>query len=78
MYDRNNNLIPFQESDLLYTKDRLGLRYLYDNGRLIMMSEPGNHLTNLTRILVDKLLDKYLADDEEFELYQSVWMANQS
>ena len=78
MYDRNNNLIPFQESDLLYTKDRLGLRYLYDNGRLIMMSEPGNHLTNLTRILVDKLLNKYLAHDGEFKLYQTVWMLNPS
>jgi hypothetical protein len=64
MYDKDHNLIQFQDSDILNKQDRLGLKYLYERKRLIMMSEPGDHLSNLTTILVSKLLNKYLAEDD--------------
>jgi hypothetical protein len=68
MYDKYHNLIKFQESDIFYKQDRLGLKYLYERGRLIMMSEPGNHLNNLTVILVDKLLKEYLEPDNTLRI----------
>ena len=64
MYDKDHNLIRFQDSDIFYKQDRLGLKHLYERGRLIMMSEPGNHLNNLTMILVNKLLKEYLERDD--------------
>lgn len=71
MYDKDHNLIRFQESDILYKQDRLGLKYLYERGRLIMMSEPGNHLNNLTQILVNELLAEYLKNDGSILMIQN-------
>ncbi|CAK9795894.1 Palmitoyl-protein thioesterase 1 [Anthophora quadrimaculata] len=49
----------FQESDL-YRKDRLGLRTLYEMGKMHFLSVPGNHLQFTENWFVDNIIKAYL------------------
>ncbi|KAI9202002.1 palmitoyl-protein thioesterase-like protein 1 [Polychytrium aggregatum] len=71
--DKDGAVVPLEQQDL-WTEDRLGLRFLNDNGRLHFLTAPGPHMNGtadyILNVILEPFLDNELAKDPVLVLQQ--------
>lgn len=56
------DIVPMEQSEL-YTNDRLGLRQMNENGQLVLIESPGNHLQFTQPWFVEHIMPVLVAEN---------------
>jgi len=57
----DKELLTLEESEI-FTKDRLGLKKMKEDGKLVFLATPGNHMQITKAWFVENVVEKYLRD----------------
>jgi palmitoyl-protein thioesterase len=57
----DTELQTLEESEI-FTKDKLGLKKMKDDGKLVFLSTEGNHMQISTKWFVENVIEAYLRD----------------